>query len=149
MRGLTSLGGGLAGLKDLAQRLRQWGKDREFGRNQPVPPDKNYIMQRLRRQMRIPLNAQVRLVWTGETGEPCYAMAKAMNISESGLRLESKHAMAVRSYVNFQVENSDVQGSASVRSCQRQGMVYQIGLEFTGGMRWQPGPAAGKRPPGR
>lgn len=100
----------------------------------------SYAMDRLRRQTRVPLNARVKLLWTGDNGQPCYCMATAVNISESGLRLESNHAVPVRSYVNFQVENTDVQGSASVRSCQHQGMKFCIGLEFTGGLKWAPGP---------
>ncbi|MCC6591097.1 MAG: PilZ domain-containing protein [Bryobacterales bacterium] len=99
-------------------------------------------MNRLRRQTRIPLNARVKLLWTGENGQACFCMAQAVNISESGLRLESDHAVPLRSYVNFQVENSDVQGSASVRSCRHQGMKYCIGLEFTGGLRWESGSGA-------
>ena len=98
----------------------------------------SYVTERLRRQTRVPLNARVKLLWTGDNGEPCFCVATAVNISESGLRLESNHAVPLRSYVNFQVEGTDVKGSASVRSCQHQGMKFCIGLEFTGGLRWTP-----------
>lgn len=61
-----------------------------------------------------------------------------VDISESGIRLEVREPIEQRTYVTLQCSALGVHGSASVRSCTRQGTKFVLGLEFSGGLRWKP-----------
>jgi hypothetical protein len=43
----------------------------------------------------------------------------------------------VRNYVQFEVVGGALRGTGSVRSCERVGNKYALGLEFSGGLRWR------------
>lgn len=91
-------------------------------------------MNRLRRSPRIPLRDRVQLSWTAADGTPCYATGMTTDVSERGLRIESPNPLPERSIIAFRLANHRLHGSGSVRSCQRIGLNYTIGLEFSGGL---------------
>ena len=90
----------------------------------------------LRREQRIQFAGRVEVTWTAPDGSPRLTTGNCADISAQGMRMETGDAIPVRSYVQFAVKNSPLRGTASVRSCDRKGMHFRIGMEFTGGLRW-------------
>ncbi len=96
----------------------------------------------LRRHPREPIVARVRVSWAPSGGITQYVMCNAVDISESGLRINSKEALPVGQYVHFQIDGMGLRGPASVRSCSRNTAKHEIGLEFSNGVKWKkPDPA--------
>jgi hypothetical protein len=89
---------------------------------------------KLRERSREVAAAILRLMWREESGEERYASVKAIDMSESGLRVLTPHALEPRTFVTLQCDALGLRGSASVRYCTRKGINYIAGLEFTGGM---------------
>ncbi len=77
-------------------------------------------------------------MWTSDAGQTLYARALCIDISESGMRVDSPEPITVRSFVSFQMDGVKFEGSASVRSCWRKGLRHVIGLEFSSGLKWRP-----------
>jgi hypothetical protein len=99
----------------------------------------DWIMRnRLRRHDREQIDRAVQVEWPGDTGIVCFARCRCIDISQSGMRLNSPEPMPVRTSVNFQIEGTAFNGCAWVRSCVRSGLRYLIGMEFGGGLRWKP-----------
>jgi len=71
-------------------------------------------------------------------GEQKFAYARILDVSESGMRVELREPLAKQAYVSLRAEQIGLQGSASVRSCVKQGGKYLAGLEFSGGLKWKP-----------
>jgi hypothetical protein len=71
-------------------------------------------------------------------GEQKFAYAKILDVSESGMRVELREALARHAYVSLRADKIGLQGSASVRSCVKKGGKYLVGLEFSGGLKWKP-----------
>ncbi|MEZ5353593.1 MAG: PilZ domain-containing protein [Bryobacteraceae bacterium] len=92
----------------------------------------------LRRHQRKETDRKVRLMWTGEGGQSLYARARCVDISQSGMRVDCPEPIPVRTFVNFQIDGTKFEGSASVRSCGRQGLRHLLGLEFGSGLKWDP-----------
>jgi PilZ domain len=92
----------------------------------------------LRRHHRTALAAPVQLSWTDRDGNQKFAYAKILDVSESGMRVEAREPLAKHAYVALRGEKIALQGSASVRSCTKQGTKYVVGLEFSGGLKWKP-----------
>jgi hypothetical protein len=91
-----------------------------------------------RRTKREKVFATVELTWKDRSAVDCYAAAEALDISELGMRLEMKTPLDSRSYVNIRSPKLGLHGTASVRSCIRQGpRRFWIGLEFSGGLKWR------------
>ena len=86
--------------------------------------------ENLRRHRRILYTGPVRLSWQGAAG-PCYATAKCMDVSASGMRFECSEPIPVRSMVSLRAERLNVSGSATVRHLARRGAKYRVGLELT------------------
>jgi len=100
----------------------------------------------LRRHRRKTVEVAVRLCWQDSSGIVRYSKGRCLEISESGLRVETSDPMPLRSYVNFQIDNPPFAGSGSVRHVTRSGLKFVIGLEFAGTLRWRP---SGKAPEAR
>jgi len=98
-------------------------------------------MRGMRRHERFLLDAPVQVCWTNANGGDSYARCRCMNISESGIRLDSPQAIPLRTSICFQVDGEDFRGTAWVRSCTRVGMNYHLGLEFGGGLKWRRPPS--------
>jgi len=80
----------------------------------------------------------VQLSWTDRSGDQKFAYAKILDLSESGMRVEAREQLAKQAYVALRADQIGLQGSASVRSCTKQGTKYVVGLEFSGGLKWKP-----------
>lgn len=93
---------------------------------------------RLRRHPREPINGRVRISWVPAGGITQYVMCHAMDISESGMRINCAEVLPVGQFVHFQLEPVGFRGPASVRSCTRNAVRNDIGLEFCNGVRWKP-----------
>lgn len=93
----------------------------------------------LRSARRIPLTGRVRVGWEDEHGYPHMAYGRCFDISATGLGLEMEETVPVRGYVNFEVIPLGFKGSASVRFVRRKGLRNVVGLDFSGGLRWNPG----------
>jgi hypothetical protein len=80
----------------------------------------------------------VQVVWKDRDGADRFTNARTLNISEVGMRLEVPEPLAERSYVTLRCDKLKLNGRASVRTCQRKGNRYLVGLEFSVGMKWKP-----------
>jgi hypothetical protein len=60
-----------------------------------------------------------------------YTQARCLDISASGMRIETPAPIPERSYVSISAEKIGLVTNASVRSVLRAGMKYRIGLEFS------------------
>jgi hypothetical protein len=92
----------------------------------------------LRRHPRAPISGEVQLSWTDRMGEQKFIYAQILDVSESGMRVELREALAKQVYVSLRADQIGLQGSASVRSCVKKGSKYLVGLEFSGGLKWKP-----------
>jgi hypothetical protein len=92
----------------------------------------------LRRHPRSSISGQVQLSWTDRIGEQKFAYAQILDVSESGMRVELREALARQAYVSLRADRIGLQGSASVRSCVKKGNKFIVGLEFSGGLKWKP-----------
>jgi hypothetical protein len=98
----------------------------------------------LRREERSQAPATIRVSWRDSHGVDKFATVKTHDVSPSGLRLELPEAVPLRTLVILQSTALGLHGTASVRSCVSQKGRYVVGLEFTGGLKWDP--AGPKRP---
>jgi len=90
-----------------------------------------------RRQKRKPLKFKVHLTWKqGETD--VFALGKCVDVSEAGLRVETKVEIPAGTFVTFRTLELGFGGTGLVRNVGRKTMVYEIGVEFCGGLRWTP-----------
>jgi hypothetical protein len=80
----------------------------------------------------------VQVMWKDRDGGDKFTNAKTLNISEVGMRIEMPEPLLERSYVTLRCDKLKLNGRASVRSCQRKGIRYVVGLEFSVGMKWKP-----------
>ncbi len=93
----------------------------------------------LRRQARQPCEHHVTLMWRDSRGDNKFANARAVDISESGMRLQVPEALPLHAYITLQATKLGLLGNASVRYCLRTAATkYAVGAEFTAGLRWSP-----------
>lgn len=88
----------------------------------------------------------VQVMWKDRDGGDKFANARTLNISPVGMCIEVPEPLQERSYVTLRCDKLKLNGRASVRSCQRKGTRYLIGLEFSIGMKWKPPESATPRP---
>ena len=92
-----------------------------------------------RKQEREPFEAKLRVYWQEAGGRENLAVAKTVDISESGLSILIPNRIEPRTYVQVKADNHpELCGTASVRFCTRKGMNYLVGLEFGGGAKLKP-----------
>lgn len=92
----------------------------------------------LRRADRQPCDQRVTVVWRDAAGQEKFVQAKALDISEQGLRLEVPEPLPCQIYLTLRAEKLGLRGNASVRHCMRvRGSRYAVGLEFSAGMCWK------------
>jgi len=97
----------------------------------------------LRRQDRQACDHRVTVLWQDARGQDKFVNAKALDISESGLRLQMPEPMPKQRYLTLRAPKLGLLGHASVKHCSRSsGSKFVIGVEFTAGMRWTPKIAA-------
>jgi hypothetical protein len=93
----------------------------------------------LRRNDRRPCDHNVKVMWRDLAGQDKFTHAKALDISELGLRLQMPEALPHQAYLGLSAAQLGLTGHASVRHCTRiRGAKFAIGVEFTAGLRWTP-----------
>jgi hypothetical protein len=92
----------------------------------------------LRRHARSDQTAPIRIAWKDSAGVDRMINGTVLDISQSGLRVQLPDPIEARAYVTLHAPRLGLQGSASVRSCERKGMKYIAGLEFSAGLKWKP-----------
>ncbi len=97
----------------------------------------------LRRHARVTMDSPVQVLWRGPSGTEMSVNGSTVDISEAGLRIKVPVPIEKGVYVGFNASKVPLQGTASVRSCKRQGVGYLVGLEFSGNLRWKPKTGAG------
>ena len=88
-------------------------------------------MQEQRKEQRRFSNTYFSVVWQDHAGQTKSARARCVNLSKSGLRLESTEHLEPGAPVSLQGERDDLRGKATVRHCTRRGSSFVIGVEFS------------------
>jgi hypothetical protein len=94
--------------------------------------------QRLGSNNRVPFNSLLHVSWLDSRGDLKYFQARAMDISDSGVRIELPQALANSTTVQVRSERLGLARSGSVRSCSRRGFTYLVGIEFNLDVRLKP-----------
>jgi hypothetical protein len=93
----------------------------------------------LRRQDRRSCDHNITVMWRDPAGADKFVHTKALDICESGLRLQMPEALPRQTYLALSATKLGLMGHASVRHCTRtRGSKFAIGVEFTAGLRWTP-----------
>jgi hypothetical protein len=93
----------------------------------------------LRRQGRRACEHNVTVTWRDARGDNKFAIARALDISESGIRLQMPEAPPLHTYVMLRAAKLGLLGNASVRYCLRTAASkFAVGAEFTAGLEWSP-----------
>lgn len=95
-------------------------------------------MGELRRDSRLAYKGKISLIWANDHGEPCARNGECIDVSSRGIKIKLDDQIPARTVVTVRARELALHGSASVRSCTRSGVRYILGLEFVGGMTWQP-----------
>lgn len=86
----------------------------------------------LRRHQRRPARDKVLLSWTDNQGTHRLVKGRCINLSRSGFQIETTDSVDLRTYVSFRADRPPLSGSGSVRYCQRKGLRFLVGVEFSG-----------------
>jgi len=92
-----------------------------------------------RRQKRVPLDATVKVRWSGAIGESHFARGKILNCSDMGLCFELIEPIKPLSYVSLnapELNGADWAAGGSVRYCTPKGYKYLVGVELRSGAKW-------------
>jgi PilZ domain len=84
----------------------------------------------LRRHRRIPFLGPIRISWE-ESGQSRFAMTRCIDLSETGLRIESPYPVPNGATVMLQSERIKLQGAATVKHSVRHGSKFLLGLQLT------------------
>jgi hypothetical protein len=76
-------------------------------------------------------NAMFAVVWQDARGQSRSIRARGLNVSKSGMRIESAEQLDPGAPVSVQAERHQLSGKAFVRNCTRRGSNFLIGLEFS------------------
>jgi PilZ domain-containing protein len=84
----------------------------------------------MRRHRRIPYFGPIRICWE-ERGQPRFAMAKCVDISDSGLCIESPVPVPAGVTLQLGAERIKLAGAAAVKHVVRNGSKYLLGVQLT------------------
>lgn len=85
----------------------------------------------MRRHARQPFESQVQVSWKDSRGQVKSLLAKCLDLSAEGARLETNVPIPPRTAITLHSARYGGLGAASVRHCARQALKYLIGVEFT------------------
>ncbi len=85
----------------------------------------------IRRHHRIPYVGPVRLSWEDDQRRAKFILAKCVDISETGLRVEVSEPIPVRTNLQLRAERINLGGSATVKHSVRYGSKYLLGLQLS------------------
>ncbi len=83
-----------------------------------------------RRHDRFPFVGPVRLSWEDARGEARFAQAKCIDVSESGMRIESPVPIPSGTRIQLNAERIKLSGTATVKHAARYGSKYVLGIEL-------------------
>jgi hypothetical protein len=89
------------------------------------------MTQDKRKEQRRFTNAMFAVVWEDAGGQSRSIRVRGLNVSRSGMRIESSEEMHSGVPVSLQAERHELSGRATVRNCTRRGSGYVVGLEFS------------------
>ncbi len=84
-----------------------------------------------RKEQRRFTNAMFAVAWQDARGQSRSIRARGLNVSKSGMRIESSEELHPGAPVSLQAERHELSGKAFVRNCTRRGSDFVIGLEFS------------------
>lgn len=84
----------------------------------------------IRRNSRILYQGPIRMSWE-ERGQPFFAMAKCLDVSAGGLRIESPQPVPHGTAVQLNAERIKLAGTATVKHVVRRGAKYLLGLQLS------------------
>jgi len=84
-----------------------------------------------RRDQRRFTNVMFAVVWQDARGQTKSARVRGMNLSKSGMCIQSAEEISPGAPVQLHAERHNMSGKATVRNCARRGAGYLVGLEFT------------------
>jgi hypothetical protein len=76
------------------------------------------------------LDCPATLTWGDHQGQSRSLQAKALDISDSGVRIEASERIEVQTVLDIWIERYDTSSSAVVLHCARRGSRFVLGLEF-------------------
>lgn len=85
----------------------------------------------LRRGHRISHSIDIRLSWQDSQGNFKFGQGRSLEISRTGMRIESPESITPRSYITLKADSVGLACSASVRHCARKAGKFVVGLEFS------------------
>jgi len=83
-----------------------------------------------RAEPRKPIDCSIELIWRNAEGEKRSELCRAIDLSESGLAIESPEPLSVSSHVIVRAAAFEVAALATVKHCSWQRTIYVIGLYF-------------------
>ncbi|MFN7993890.1 MAG: DnaJ domain-containing protein [Bryobacteraceae bacterium] len=87
-------------------------------------------MSEKRREQRRHTNAMFALTWQDAKGKSRTLRARGLNVSKSGMRVETSEEFKPGDEISLRGERHDLSGKATVRNCARRGSYFVIGVEF-------------------
>jgi hypothetical protein len=84
----------------------------------------------LRRHRRFASAGPIYISWE-DRGQPRYALAKCIDMSESGLRIEAPQSIPAGSTIQLRAERIQLAGAATVKHVTRKGSKYLLGIQLT------------------
>jgi hypothetical protein len=88
-----------------------------------------------RRHPRSPGHGVMRILWEDTAGRERVSDGEILDISPAGIKLRVRESIPVRSYMTFNEATLGIRGRGSVRYCNSVGRGYEIGLEFSSGIK--------------
>jgi hypothetical protein len=82
-----------------------------------------------RRHRRVPCINPIRISWE-EQSQDRFALCKCIDISETGLRIESPYPVQARTVIILRSERIELHGSGVVRHVVRHGSKYLLGVQL-------------------
>jgi hypothetical protein len=90
-----------------------------------------------RREIRHPVNANIRILWEGDSSRENYASARLLNVSKHGVLLLLDQKIPTRTVLTCREPTLGINGRGSVRHCTLSKGKYLVGVEFSNGTGWQ------------
>jgi c-di-GMP-related signal transduction protein len=90
-----------------------------------------------RREVRHPVNANIRILWEGDSNRENYASARLVNVSKFGALLLLDQKIPLRAILSCREPTLGINGRGSVRHCTLSKGKYLVGVEFSNGTGWQ------------
>jgi curved DNA-binding protein len=97
-----------------------------------------------RKKARRPVTGGVAISWRDSYGQRQLCNVQGVDLSESGVMVESRVPLIVGTYVQMDADAFGFSGEALVRHCRRRASKYLVGLEFCGPLSGPPREATGE-----